>query len=289
MHSEQPLTDNPFLRFSPPGHFYSPIPDLGLINERRKTLFDNTRREIPGIDVNEARQLDLLEKFAQFYPDIPFSKTPSDGLRYYYGNNFFSYGDAIALYCMIRHLKPKRIIEAGSGFSSAVMLDTNDRFFDSSIMLTFIEPYPERLLSLMRVNDKKNCRIITERVQDVPITELTSLDAGDILFIDSTHVVKIGSDVVHLVTEVLPRLKEGVIVHFHDIFWPFEYPEAWLLEGRAWNEDYLLKAFLQFNSMFRIKFFNNYIGLFHPESLKQHLPLFMKDYGCSLWLEKTKA
>ena len=107
------------------------------------------------------------------------------------------------------------------------------------------------------------------------------------LFIDSSHVAKVGSDVVHLVTSVLPRLRNGVLIHFHDVFWPFEYPEAWIRAGRAWNEDYLLKAFLQFNAAFKVLFFNSYIAAHHRAIAERHLPLFMKNPGGGLWIEKT--
>jgi hypothetical protein len=114
-----------------------------------------------------------------------------------------------------------------------------------------------------------------------------TLGNKDILFIESSHVAKIGSDVVYLVTEVIPRLKKGVIIHFHDIFWPFEYPEEWIRDGRAWNENYILKAFLQFNTQFKILLFNAYLALHHSNAMEHYLPLFMQGPGCSLWLEKT--
>jgi hypothetical protein len=133
-------------------------------------------------------------------------------------------------------------MEVGSGFSSAVMLDTNDLFFSGKIAFTFVEPYPERLLSLMTGEDRSHQEMLVRPVQEVALERFASLRANDILFIDSSHVAKIGSDVVHLLTNVLPMLNRGVIVHFPDIFWPFEYPEEWILEGRAWNENYVLKA-----------------------------------------------
>ena len=115
----------------------------------------------------------------------------------------------------------------------------------------------------------------------------TSLGAADVLFIDSSHVAKVGSDVVLLVTSVLPRLRKGVVIHFHDIFWPFEYPEDWIRGGRAWNEDYILKAFLQFNNSFRVLFFNSYIAAHHGAAAERQLPLFMKNPGGGIWIEKT--
>jgi len=278
---------NPFLEFAPPGHFYSPLPDIQLVDRDKATLFDRQITTIPGIDNHIEDQLALMGKFAKYYDELPFKDETSSGLRYYFRNPYFSYGDAIILYSMLRHCRPQRIIEVGSGFSSAVMLDTNDLFFSNMMTLTFIEPYPERLFSLLSAKDTTQHEIVIDTVQAVPLERFAALDAKDILFIDSSHVAKVGSDVVHLLTNVLPRLNKGVIVHFHDIFWPFEYPEEWIRAGRAWNEDYILKAFLQFNAEFRIMFFNSYLAIHHRQAMEQNLPSWLKNTGGSLWIEKT--
>ena len=151
---------------------------------------------------------------------------------------------------MMREFRPKRIIEIGSGFSSALMLDVNEKHFNNLIDLTFIEPYPDRLNKLVKPNDKAN--IIPQKLQDVDFNIFTKLEENDIFFIDSSHVSKAGSDVNSIIFNVLPLLKKGVLIHFHDIFYPFEYPEKWYKEGRYWNEAYILRAFLQFNSVFKI-------------------------------------
>ena len=188
---------------------------------------------------------------------------------------------------MLRHFRPRRVIEVGSGFSSALMLDTNDLFFSSGISFTFIEPHAQRLTSLMRPEDNVRQRVVTSMVQDVPETLFDSLEANDILFVDSSHVVKVGSDVVHLLTHVLPRLNKGVLVHFHDVFWPFEYPEEWFADGRAWNENYVLKAFLQFNDSFEILLFSSYLATHHRRDLETHIPLALRNPGGSLWIRRT--
>ena len=121
--------------------------------------------------------------------------------------------------------------------------------------MTFIEPFPDRLRRILRSGDERHT-LLTMPVQDVPLRHFTGLETNDILFIDSSHVVKIGSDVNWLLTNVLPALNRGVIVHIHDIFWPFGYPDAWLVEGRAWNEVYVVQAFLQFNSAFDVLWFS---------------------------------
>lgn len=234
--------DNPFLAFAPPGHFYSPLPDLNFIQKHRERIF-KYKRELPGIEIDDALLCKNVKIFSQFYKDLPFTSKPNKNLRYYYENDFFSYGDAIILYSMIRYYNPKRIIEVGSGFSSALMLDINFLFFKNDISFIFIEPYPDRLYSLLKTEDYKHCHVIEDAVQNVPLEIFSSLSSNDILFIDSSHVVKVGSDVHFIITELLPILQEGVLIHFHDIGWPFEYPEEWFYMGRAWNEAYFLRAF----------------------------------------------
>jgi hypothetical protein len=278
---------NPFLEFARPGDFYSPIPDQAEVARYRETLFDRRVTCIPGIDTRADEQLALLQAFGRYHHEIPFTDEPTAGLRYYFANPFFSYGDAVALYSMLRHRSPRRVVEVGSGFSSAVMLDTNERFCRKQTRITFIDPYPERLLSLLTEEDTEQHEVIADSVQGVSFEHFAQLDANDVLFIDSSHVAKVGSDVVYLVTSVLPRLSKGVIVHFHDVFWPFEYPEEWILGGRAWNEDYFLKAFLQFNTAFKILFFNTYIAAHHAAMAEQYLPLLMKNPGGGLWIEKV--
>ena len=282
------LSTNRFLQFAPPGHFYSPIPDLKYIKDQRSQLFDRQLMEIGGISMRAEAQRALVEDFGRFYADMPFKAERTPGLRYAFNNSFFSYGDAITLYSMLRTFRPQQVIEVGSGHSSAVMLDTNDKFFSGGIRFTFIDPYPERLRSLLTDSDQSRHEVISADVQQVPLVQFQSLQANDILLIDSSHVVKVGSDVGYLLSIVLPSLKSGVLVHFHDIFWPFEYPESWLLDGRAWNEAYALKAFLQFNSAFEILFFNSYLSVHHKDVLESHLPLFLQNPGGSIWLRKTR-
>jgi hypothetical protein len=251
-------------------------------------LFDTTGDAVPGVDLNVSTQLSLLEEFRRFYPELPFQRERSPALRFYYPNDYFGIGDAIGLYSMLRHLRPRRVVEVGVGFSSAVMLDTNDRFLNKGTLFTFVDPYPERLESLGQPEDFTAHHLLRTTVHNVPLDVFTSLQANDVLFIDSSHVAKIGSDVVHLLTHVLPALNDGVVVHFHDVFWPFEYPEEWLRLGFAWNEAYVLKAFLQFNDTFEIRFFASYLFYRHRQALAAHLPLFLEDPGGSLWLAKGK-
>lgn len=270
----------------PPGHYYSPIPPIDEVRADDARIFA-IPDSIAGVDLHDAEQVALLETIATFYPEIPFPETKRRGLRYAFENPAYSYADAIFLYGMIRQLKPARIIEVGSGYSSSAMLDTNDRFFGGGIQFTFIDPYPETLHSVLRPSDSESVRIVPSRVQDVDLALFAELAANDILFIDSTHVSRTGSDVNHLFFEVLPRLRPGVYVHFHDIFYPFEYPRFWVYEGRAWSEAYLLRAFLTNNDSFSIQVWNDYLAHFHREKLQALMPACLKNTGASIWIKRN--
>ncbi len=272
-------------RFVPPGHFYSPIPALEDIARDHARLFPSPPpRALAGIDLREADQMALLTECIPFYAEMPFAPEPTPGLRYHFENGAYSYADAIFLYLMLRHLRPRRVIEVGSGHSSCVMLDTNALFLRNSAELVFVEPYPELLQSLLQPGDAERVRILPQRLQDVPLDLFARLEANDILFIDSTHVGKIGSDVLTVFDRILPSLKPGVVVHFHDIFYPFEYPRYWLEEGRSWNEAYLLRAFLQYNSAFQIELWNHFLWVFHQPFFEQHMPRCGQNPGASIWL-----
>lgn len=269
----------------PAGHYYSPIP-----TEEEVIAYVKSRKmpssNLIGIEMNERSQYELLNEYTAFYQDLPFSTEKTPGSRYYYENSWFSYSDAIFLYSFLRKNKPKRIIEIGSGFSSAVMLDTIDRFFPERPEITFVEPYPDRLLSLFRNNDIEQVRLLDKKIQDVSPEVFLALESGDLLFIDSSHVVKCGSDLQLLMFEILPRLKAGVFVHFHDIFYPFDYPSDWLTEGKYWNESYILRAFLSYNSEWSIKFFNTYAHFAFGDLIKEKMPLCAKNEGGSLYIQR---
>jgi predicted O-methyltransferase YrrM len=270
----------------PAGHYYSPIPSSEDILGYRKSR-EPIPLELPDIKLNKESQFQRLQEYQRFYDELPFSAKQSPDCRYYYDQDWFCYADAIFLYSFLRQTKPKRIVEVGSGFSSAVILDTLERFLPQQTEVTFIEPYPDRLMSILKDHDKDKNRILNTRVQEVPVEILTSLGSGDLLFIDSSHVVKCGSDVSFLVFNILPRLSSGVFVHFHDVFYPFEYPPEWLTAGRYWNEDYFLRAFLAYNSEWSIYFFNTYIGFVFEEFIEANMPLCLKDPGGSLYIQRT--
>jgi hypothetical protein len=272
--------------FVPPGHYYSPIAPLEEIRKDEAKIFGEPSRSIPGIDLREEEQLRLLESLTVYYGDMPFRDEKQEGLRYHFKNDSYEHSDAILLHSMIRHLKPRRMIEVGSGFSSCVTLDTNDLFLGGSVDLTFIEPYPHLLRSLVKESERSKIKVIESRLQDVDLGIFEALQANDILFIDSTHVSRVHSDVNRIFFEILPRLAPGVHVHFHDIFYPFEYPKEWIMEGRAWNEAYLLRAFLQYNQDFRVVLMNTFMEHFHEPFFREKMPLCLKNTGASLWLRR---
>jgi Methyltransferase domain len=195
---------------------------------------------------------------------------------------------------MLRYLQPQKIVEIGSGYSSAVVLDTNELFLDHRIDCTFIEPYPDRLRSLLRSGDR--IRLIESRVQGVDFGVLTALEPGDVLFIDSSHVSKAGSDVNHIIFNILPRIRSGVYIHFHDIFYPFEYPADWISIGIAWNELYLLRGFLQNNHDYEIQFFSSFLQDQFRDRVLDALPaagqdgpngrVFRNRHEGSFWMRK---
>ena len=271
----------------PPGHFYSPIPSIQDLEARRESIFCDTK-EIQGVELNEQSQLDLLDRFRQWYPEQPFTSGKVPNRRYYFENPNYSYADGIVLYFMMRYCRPKRIIEVGSGHSSSAMLDVDELFFGKSIEFTFVEPYPERLLlDVITDTDRSQLRIIAKNVQDVELRVFQGLEPGDILFIDSSHVSKTGSDVNYLMFKVLPVLKSGVHIHIHDIFHSFEYPLDWALQGRAWNEGYLLRAFLSHNAAFKIEFFTSYLMHHFRSRFESEFPLMMQCPGGGIWLFKN--
>ena len=270
-----------------PGHFYSPVVTNAEIKDRLSIIFDD-KKSLSGVDLNQEEQMQLLAEMLPLYPP-PFTNEKDNKYRYHYKNDFYPHSDAIFLYLVLRYFKPKRVIEIGSGYSSAVMLDTNQQYLDNGVKFTFIEPYPKRLYSLMNEKDKEDNIILDKKVQDTNINIFEQLGENDILFIDSSHVSKTGSDVNHIFFEILPKLKKGVLIHFHDIFYPFEYPEYWVttfFKGFGWNEAYLLRSFLMYNKNFKILLFNTYMQKFHEPWFTENMPLCMESQGGSIWLKK---
>lgn len=252
LHCFFPLTENEgdYKSVAPFNRYDSPYPDITEIHDNENRMFGD--KKVEGIDFNLNRQMELLGAF-DAGTLLDWTSYPGDKFRYYYDNEYFMAGCARVLFYMINVLKPEKIIEVGSGFSTAVMLDTNENCFDNKIKVTAIEPYPGRLKKILRPHDA--LEIYEKKLQDIPADYFECLGENDLLFIDSSHVSKFNSDVNYIFFEILPRLKKGVYIHFHDIFYPFIYPKQWIYEGRAYNEMYLLRAFLMGNQNYKIQLF----------------------------------
>jgi predicted O-methyltransferase YrrM len=275
-----------WMKLYPPGHFYSPLPSTAEVAEAYER--GGFGPPFAGIDLREPEQLALLDTFAGFYREQPFPEKPAEGWRYYLNNPSYGHFDGITLYSMLRHLQPRRIIEVGSGFSSAAMLDLNQHVFGGRMALTFIDPDMARLRQLLRPDDASRVTLIEKRVQEVPLEAFDALEANDVLFVDSSHVAKIGSDVNRLFFDVFPRLRAGVHIHIHDVSGFLEYPREWFEEGRAWNEQYVLRAFLMFNRAFEVVMFTRFLFHFHQAFFRERMPLCARGGGGQMWLRKTE-
>ena len=239
------------------GHYYSTIPSLEDINKRSKEIFSR-KDQLRGIDINDVEQLQILNEFRTLSSEKTFSL--SETSRFNVENNSFSYDDAPVLHYMLRKIKPVRVIEIGSGNSSAVMLDTNELYLNNSIKeFTFIDIDLNNLRKRLTGNDKDRITMIEKPVQNVDLSLFLALEPNDLLFVDSSHISKVGSDLHAIIFEILPVLKPGVYIHFHDIRYPFEYSQQMINNRVYWNEAYLLRAFLMFNNNYKICFWLNYL------------------------------
>jgi hypothetical protein len=269
-----------------PGHFHSPLLDIQSLGENDSNLPFDGEDWWQHIDLQPEKQRAYYQDLLDRFPLLPFPAQRADGYRYYTDNNWFPLSDAFTLSGIIRREKPRRIIEVGSGFSSAVVLDTLEHTH-AAASLTFIEPFPQRLYSLLSSNDKSSQKVVVQRIQEVNLSVFDELDSQDVLFIDSSHVAKVGSDVSFIFLRILPRLKPGVIVHFHDIFYPFSYPAGWIRDGIAWNESLFLRAFLAGNTKFEMMAFNSFAGHRFPELFRERLPAYLDNPGGSIWIRKV--
>ncbi|MEB3072025.1 class I SAM-dependent methyltransferase [[Mycobacterium] vasticus] len=269
----------------PPGHYYSPIADPSIIAEYVEKQYLQQAADIKGIHFDEDAMVKFWNQNSELIKNTRFSEHDDGENRYYYDNDQYPYGDAMILRTMIAHFKPKNVIEVGSGFSSACMLDAVDDVGLSDFSMTCIDPDIDRLRGALRAEDHFRVDIIEGLVQDVPVSTFSQLKKNDILFIDSTHVLKTASDVHYELFSILPSLNEGVLVHFHDIQYPFEYPRQWLFEdNRSWNEIYALRAFLMYNSAFEVMFWGGLFAQQQRDLIHETNPLFLENPGGSIWL-----
>jgi hypothetical protein len=252
-----------------PIHYYEPLPDFRSVTTEQITR----RREFPGVDFSWSDQLALLKELVAYQNEL-------NQINFNFENGFFSGFDAAVYYSMIRHLKPRRIIEIGGGYST--LLADKALLANGSGSLTCIDPYPERLAGA-----GPKIELVQKQVEKIDVNFFSCLAANDILFIDSSHTVKFGSDVCYEFLEILPRLAPGVWVHVHDIFFPHDYPAEWLIERRlALNEQYLLQAFLSFNCQFQVTLSNYWLYLDHPD---QAMGMWRSAASrpSSLWLKRS--
>lgn len=273
-----------------PVHYMHPIPDLRQL----KPEIWSQHSELIGVKMSEEVQLELLAQFVaqyrQEYAEFPRKKTPVP-YQYYVDNGLFESVDGEMLYCMVRHFKPARIIEVGSGFSTyaaAQALLMNEKEGGKRGMLIACEPYPN---STLEAGFPGLAGLIRQRVENVPMSELTALSANDILFIDSSHVIRIGGDVQYEFLEIFPRLQPGVLIHIHDIFLPAEYRRELVVnEHRFYSEQYLLQAFLAFNNTFRVLWASSYMHLRHPDKLEAAFGSYDRSrrWPGSFWMQRVQ-
>jgi hypothetical protein len=276
-------------------HYYLPIPDETDLND--PMLKDHT--DLIGIDMNEPKAFEFLNEVfpkyqAEFRRSFPLHQQEGR-TGFHLVNGGFMAGDAHVYYSLIRHGRPRRIVEVGGGNSSllagAACLRNLEQY-GIKPHLTVVEPYPWDLL-------KKGIPgldvLLEERIQTVNLDLFTSLEAGDILFIDSSHVLRPGGDVQREYCEILPRLAPGVLVHIHDISLPKPYFRLYFQNHLYWNEQYLLQAFLTYNSRFEIVWPGTYMFLKHREELLKAFPeiedmraKFPLAEPSSMWLRVTE-
>jgi hypothetical protein len=271
----------------PNGHFYSPVVDTSQVVQDGARIF---RGRVPeGLDLNIGEQERQFRKICIHFSTLPFSEEADGKHRYYYNNTSYSFGDACVYWGFIASFRPKRIIEIGSGFTSAMALDAID-YLGLDTECTFIDPFPELLHKVAAPIDHRH-KVIAEPIQKIDPSLVSQLGEGDLLFIDSSHVVKTGSDVHFEITELLSRVNPGVTIHFHDMFYPFEYPRKWVVEdNKSWNELYFVHAFLMYNSAFEILYFNHCFAMLLPDLIcqqPQHIASrILLNPGGGLWLRR---
>lgn len=265
----------------PDGHFYAPTVDPHELRSKASRLWPEAPPSTPGIVWDEASHRQVLDELRPLAAEYRYGERPPEEEGFREPNGAFEGLDARMLYGVLRGMRPARMIEVGSGFSTLLAAEVNARFLDGEMDFTAIEPYPREFL---RGKIPGLSRLVEAPVQELGVEEFTQLEPGEILFIDSSHVAKTGSDVNYLYLEVLPRLREGVVVHVHDIFLPWDYPFEWVVkERRNWNEQYLLQAMLAAGGRFEVLFANHYASRVLPDAVEACWG--RRFGGGSIWLQ----
>jgi predicted O-methyltransferase YrrM len=264
-----------------PADYGQPIPHTRSLDDR----LWQTASELPGIAMNEHLQCQLLEEiFPQYqeeYSQFPLAPTECPH-AFYFENGRFSGTDALVLYCMIRHFRPNRIIEVGAGFSSR--LSAQALVANGHGELICIEPYPDEVIGRGFPGLSK---LIQEKVQNLGPAFFEQLGSGDVLFIDSSHIVKVGGDVDFLFLEVLPRLRPGVLVHVHDVFFPYPGRKSFYVQDRRFWTEQALQAFLIFNRTYEVLFCNSYLSSRHLQRMRDVFPRSPWHGGGSFWMRRV--
>lgn len=236
----------------------------------------DSKRNLPGINFNISNQLSFLKslKYTDELKKLDLTKNTAN-YGFHLKNNFFEAGDAEIYYQMIRHFKPKKILEIGSGFSSLLALEAIKKNLDEDKTVTnliCVEPYENKWL------EKKGADVLRKKIENVNKEQIFILEENDILFIDSSHVIKPQGDILKIFLEILPLLKKGTIIHIHDIFSPRDYPEKWLKEeNRFYNEQYLLEAIMEYSDRYKILLSLNYLKNDHFNEFKKFSPYIKND------------
>jgi hypothetical protein len=249
-----------------PNHYYTPVADIRNLSLTVESWA--TRSHLVGVEVDLDQQARLLREVCS-----PFEREYRGGAAFLEGSRNgaglgFGYIEAQALHAVLRYLKPLRLIEVGSGVSTYVMIAATKQN-ENPTEISCIEPNPTRWLQ------NSGVKLLGIPVQQVPLSFFSSLGAGDFLFIDSSHAVKTASDTNFLILEVLPRLRSGVWVHFHDIFLPYDFPRDAIRGIFNWQETALLHAFLACNSRFKIVFCLSHLHYDKPDVLREVFPEYV--------------
>lgn len=274
-----------------PVHFYSPVPDIADLD--RRNVWDQ-RSALAGVAFNAEGQLEWLRRFGTEYgAECRWPRTRQNGTVFWTGNCSFSFGCAALTHCVIRHFKPRRVVEVGSGFSSRVIAEAlrANKVDGVAGDYVIVDPYPGEMVNGIY---EGRARLIKAKVEESDPTLFGALGDGDVLFIDSSHMVKIGGDVNFLVLDVLPRLAKGVVVHFHDIPLPWPYGRVYATNPAFrvfWTEAYLLQAFLACNRDFEVLSAVNYLMVDRKDAFRKAFPHYDPsvdpETSGSFWIRRT--
>jgi hypothetical protein len=262
-----------------PVHYYFPIPDT-----RELARSYPHRTESAGIDLRLDFQLRLLDEvFPRFAPECEaWPVEPAGDGGFHLANDSFGWIDPFVYHGLIRHARPRTVIEVGSGYSTLVGVEAARK--NGPTRYLCIDPWPRDFMA----RGVPGVELIERPVQEMDLSLFQALDANDVLFVDSSHVVKTGGDVTFLVLEVLPRLAPGVLVHFHDVFLPDEVPKDWVVDKLLfWTEQYLLQAYLADNPRAEVWLASHYVSTRHPDAVRRAFPKALAPAGGSFWFRKV--